>query len=246
MFPLRVRGREVSAYQPSWDVAFDDQPYRDAHPRPVPRRGLAVGLRWPCSTTMGSRLQPPAHRRRHRPGPRRAPDPRPRRPALRRGAGAGGRARVRPGTSSSRSTPGARSTAPSGRPTWPRRSPSAACTSSTAATRSRDGRADRRALAPPVGPRTNLASMLRSAILAAARNERVEHLVSTAPISRDVVRRYVGGDDTAAASMARDAGRRRAAPSPSTISARTPPTAPRRRPSSTPTSNCSTRSSRPG
>lgn len=29
MFPLRVRGREVSAYQPSWDVASDDQPYRD-------------------------------------------------------------------------------------------------------------------------------------------------------------------------------------------------------------------------
>ena len=29
MFPLRVRGREVSAYQPSWDVAFDDQSYRD-------------------------------------------------------------------------------------------------------------------------------------------------------------------------------------------------------------------------
>jgi sugar phosphate isomerase/epimerase len=29
MFPLRVRGREVSAYQPSWDVAFDGQPYRD-------------------------------------------------------------------------------------------------------------------------------------------------------------------------------------------------------------------------
>jgi sugar phosphate isomerase/epimerase len=28
MFPLRVRGREVSAYQPSWDVAADD-PYRD-------------------------------------------------------------------------------------------------------------------------------------------------------------------------------------------------------------------------
>ena len=27
MFPLRVRGREVSAYQPSWDVAADD-PYR--------------------------------------------------------------------------------------------------------------------------------------------------------------------------------------------------------------------------
>ncbi|HEY2166786.1 MAG TPA: sugar phosphate isomerase/epimerase, partial [Jatrophihabitantaceae bacterium] len=29
MFPLRVRGREVSAYQPSWDVAGDDEPYRD-------------------------------------------------------------------------------------------------------------------------------------------------------------------------------------------------------------------------
>jgi sugar phosphate isomerase/epimerase len=29
MFPLRVRGREVSAYQPSWDVAFDGEPYRD-------------------------------------------------------------------------------------------------------------------------------------------------------------------------------------------------------------------------
>lgn len=29
MFPLRVRGREVSAYQPSWDVALEDEPYRD-------------------------------------------------------------------------------------------------------------------------------------------------------------------------------------------------------------------------
>jgi len=29
MFPLRVRGREVSAYQPSWDVAFEADPYRD-------------------------------------------------------------------------------------------------------------------------------------------------------------------------------------------------------------------------
>jgi sugar phosphate isomerase/epimerase len=28
MFPLRVRGREVSAYQPSWDVAHDE-PYRN-------------------------------------------------------------------------------------------------------------------------------------------------------------------------------------------------------------------------
>jgi sugar phosphate isomerase/epimerase len=33
MFPLRVRGREVSAYQPTWDVANDEAddapPYRD-------------------------------------------------------------------------------------------------------------------------------------------------------------------------------------------------------------------------
>lgn len=29
MFPLRVRGREVSAYQPTWDVAAEEEPYRD-------------------------------------------------------------------------------------------------------------------------------------------------------------------------------------------------------------------------
>ncbi|MGH3262385.1 MAG: sugar phosphate isomerase/epimerase family protein, partial [Trebonia sp.] len=29
MFPLRVRGREVSAYQPSWDVAAGTEPYPD-------------------------------------------------------------------------------------------------------------------------------------------------------------------------------------------------------------------------
>ncbi|MFN2519226.1 MAG: sugar phosphate isomerase/epimerase family protein, partial [Jatrophihabitantaceae bacterium] len=29
MFPLRVRGREVSAYQPSWDVGSEEEPYRD-------------------------------------------------------------------------------------------------------------------------------------------------------------------------------------------------------------------------
>jgi sugar phosphate isomerase/epimerase len=29
MFPLRVRGREVSAYQPTWDVAADIEPYSD-------------------------------------------------------------------------------------------------------------------------------------------------------------------------------------------------------------------------
>ena len=35
--------------------------------------------------------------------------------------------------------------------------------------------------------------MLRSLILAAARSPRVERLVETAPISRDVVRRFVAG-----------------------------------------------------
>jgi proline dehydrogenase len=35
--------------------------------------------------------------------------------------------------------------------------------------------------------------MLRTVILAAARNKQVEHLVETAPISRDVVRRFVAG-----------------------------------------------------
>jgi sugar phosphate isomerase/epimerase len=29
MFPMRLRGREISAYQPTWDVAFDDTYYRD-------------------------------------------------------------------------------------------------------------------------------------------------------------------------------------------------------------------------
>ena len=41
--------------------------------------------------------------------------------------------------------------------------------------------------------------MLRTPILAASRNRRVEHLVTTAPISRSVVRRFVGGPDTASA-----------------------------------------------
>ena len=39
--------------------------------------------------------------------------------------------------------------------------------------------------------------MLRSVILAAARSPRVERLVETAPVSRDVVRRFVAGTATA-------------------------------------------------
>ncbi|HEY2272846.1 MAG TPA: proline dehydrogenase family protein [Jatrophihabitantaceae bacterium] len=42
-------------------------------------------------------------------------------------------------------------------------------------------------------------SVLRSAILAASRNRRIEQLVSNAPVSRDVVRRYVGGANTESA-----------------------------------------------
>jgi len=41
--------------------------------------------------------------------------------------------------------------------------------------------------------------MLRSTILAASRNHRVERLVTNAPVSRGVVRRFVGGVDTASA-----------------------------------------------
>src|SRR5581483_10608097 len=41
--------------------------------------------------------------------------------------------------------------------------------------------------------------MLRSAILAASRNRRIERLVTNAPVSRSVVARFVGGADTDAA-----------------------------------------------
>jgi proline dehydrogenase len=41
--------------------------------------------------------------------------------------------------------------------------------------------------------------MLRSVILAAARNRRIEELVTHAPVSRSVVRRFVGGPDTSSA-----------------------------------------------
>src|SRR5690349_16860267 len=41
--------------------------------------------------------------------------------------------------------------------------------------------------------------LLRSSILAAARNRRIEELVTNAPVSRGVVRRYVGGATTEAA-----------------------------------------------
>ena len=47
--------------------------------------------------------------------------------------------------------------------------------------------------------------MLRSTILAASRNRRIERLVSNAPVSRTVVRRFVGGSDRSAAVSAASA-----------------------------------------
>jgi proline dehydrogenase len=41
--------------------------------------------------------------------------------------------------------------------------------------------------------------MLRSTILAASRNAKIERVVTNAPVSRSIVQRYVGGADTAAA-----------------------------------------------
>jgi proline dehydrogenase len=46
-------------------------------------------------------------------------------------------------------------------------------------------------------PQVYASTMLRSVILAAARSPRVERLIETAPISRDVVRRFVAGTTTA-------------------------------------------------
>jgi proline dehydrogenase len=48
----------------------------------------------------------------------------------------------------------------------------------------------------------NLASMLRSAILAASRSTAVERAITAAPLSRGVVQRFVGGPDTISAVQA--------------------------------------------
>ena len=94
MFPLRVRGREVSAYQPTWDVASDDEPYRD-YTLDLSHTAVSQSDALAMLDAMGDRLAPPAHRRRHRPAEGRAPRPRPRQPAVRRGARAARRARLR-------------------------------------------------------------------------------------------------------------------------------------------------------
>ncbi len=75
MFPLRVRGREISAYQPTWDVAADDEPYPDytldlSHT--AVSRSDALGM----LDDDGPTPLAPAHRRRHRADQGRAPDPR--------------------------------------------------------------------------------------------------------------------------------------------------------------------------
>jgi sugar phosphate isomerase/epimerase len=54
MFPLRVRGREVSAYQPSWDVAYDD-PYRD-YTLDVSHASVSQSDTLDMLDTMGERL----------------------------------------------------------------------------------------------------------------------------------------------------------------------------------------------
>src|SRR6185369_9359377 len=56
-------------------------------------------------------------------------------------------------------------------------------------------RSESRRMVNTVASRLN--PMLRSVILAAARSPRVERLVATAPVSRDVVRRFVAGTATA-------------------------------------------------
>ena len=90
-------------------------------------------------------------------------------------------------------------------------------------------------------------AVLRQGLLQLSKSGQVRTLVEKAPVSRDVVRRFVPGERTADAVGRR--GRARRAPagsSPSTTSARTPPTSPRRAPPATPTSRCSTALSEAG
>ena len=55
MFPLRVRGREVSAYQPA-GMSLRRPAVPRLHAGPLAHRGVAVGRRWRCSDAMGHRL----------------------------------------------------------------------------------------------------------------------------------------------------------------------------------------------
>ena len=81
MFPLRLRGREVSAYQPSWDVTADE-PYRDytldlSHAAVSHSDALAHARR------DGRAADPPAPGRRHRRRQGRTPGAGTRHPAVR-------------------------------------------------------------------------------------------------------------------------------------------------------------------
>ena len=96
MFPLRVRGREVSAYQPSWDVAYDE-PYRD-YTLDLSHAAVSQSDALAMLDAMGERLSHLHIADGTGTAPRRAPDPRPRHPAVRRGARAAGRDVASPGT----------------------------------------------------------------------------------------------------------------------------------------------------
>ena len=125
MFPLRVRGIEMSAYQPSWDVAAAE-PYRD-YTLDLSHAAVSHSDALIMLEQMGDRL---AHlhvadgtglpKDEHL-VPGRAPS----RAHLSSSSSPTGTSAV---TSSSRSTPAERSTGPSGRPISPRRSRSAGCT----------------------------------------------------------------------------------------------------------------------
>ena len=73
-------------------------------------------------------------------------------------------------------------------------------------------------------------AVLRQGLLQLSRSGQVRNLIENAPVSRDVVRRFVAGESTAdavgaATALAAD----RPAQSPSTTSVRTPPTSTRPR-----------------
>ena len=55
MFPLNIRGREISAYEPSWDVAYDGEPYSD-YTLDLSHTSVSHSDALAMLATMGSRL----------------------------------------------------------------------------------------------------------------------------------------------------------------------------------------------
>ena len=118
MYPVRMAGGEFVPYAPGWDptvAGFDAYTLDLSHCAASRADALVMADR------DGRRPRPRAPGRRHRRGPRRAPGPGPRHPAVRRAAGVAGRPRVHRARWRSRCPPAGRPAAPSGRPTWPRR-----------------------------------------------------------------------------------------------------------------------------